>query len=133
MKRIIQSLSVVSILVITCGGCAKESSTPKIEPADSTAAQTGAENQDSVTVELAGADSVTVFDLLKQTHTVDFVSTSGGVFVKGIDSVNNGTSTFWVYSVNDTTPKIAADLMYTRAGDKIVWHFRKMKEWSESR
>lgn len=128
MKRIIQSLSVATILVISYAGCAKESSTPKVEPADSTAAQTVAENRDSVTVELVGADSVTVFDLLKAGHKVDFLSTSGGVFVKGIDSINNGTSTFWVYSVNDTTPKVAADLMYTKAGDKIVWHFRKMKE-----
>ena len=129
MKRIIQSLSVVSILVISYAGCAKESSTPKVEPADSTAAQTTLpENRDSVTVELVGADSVTVFDLLKAGHKVDFLNTSGGVFVKGIDSINNGTSTFWVYSVNDTTPKVAADLMYTKAGDKIVWHFRKMKE-----
>ncbi len=128
MKRIIQSLSAVSILVVTYGGCAKESSTPRVEPADSTAAQTVAENRDSVTVELVGADSVTVFDLLKASHKVDFLSTSGGVFVKGIDSINNGSSTFWVYSVNDATPKVAADLIYTKAGDKIVWHFRKMKE-----
>ena len=98
MKRIIQSLSAVSILVVTYGGCAKESSTPRVEPADSTAAQTTLpENRDSVTVELVGADSVTVFELLKTSHKVDFLSTSGGVFVKGIDSVNNGTSTFWVY------------------------------------
>jgi hypothetical protein len=102
-------------------GCAKQE-------ADITPKTAATESRDSVIVELAGVDSVTVFDLLKQTHEVDYLSTSGGVFVKGIDSVNNGTSTYWVYSVNDTNPKISADRMYTRAGDKVVWHFRKMKE-----
>ncbi len=122
MKRIIQCLSVVSVMLVVFAGCAKQE-------ADTTPAATAkTETPDSVAVELVGADSVTVFDLLKQTHTVDYVSTAGGVFVKGIDSVNNGTSTYWVYSVNDTNPKVAADLMYTHSGDKVVWHFRKMKE-----
>ena len=120
MKRIIQSLSVICLLGFA--GCGKQEADP------TPATTTEPHSRDSVTVELAGADSVTVFDLLKQSHQVDFVSTAGGVFVKGIDSVRNGTSTYWVYSVNDTTPKVAADRMYAKAGDRVVWHFRKMKE-----
>ncbi len=80
---------------------------------------------DSVTVALSGVDSVSVFDLLKQKHAVDYRSTISGVFVTGIDSVENSQQAYWIYTVNDTAPQVAADKMLTRDGDRVVWHFRK--------
>jgi hypothetical protein len=80
---------------------------------------------DSVTVALSGVDSVSVFDLLKKNHTVDYHSTMAGVFVTGIDSVENSQRAYWIYTVNDTTPQVAADKMLTRDGDRVIWHLRK--------
>jgi hypothetical protein len=80
---------------------------------------------DSVTVALSGVDSVSVFDLLKRNHAVDYRSTMAGVFVTGIDSVENSQQAYWIYTVNDTSPQVAADKMLTHDGDRVVWHFRK--------
>jgi hypothetical protein len=130
MNRFALCLATIGLICLAAVGCSKESATPKTADAQSVPADsTGpTHNRDSVVVELTGTDSVSVFDLLKATHKVDYLSTAGGVFVKAIDSVANGTSTYWVYSVNDTTPKVAADRMLTRTGDRVVWHFRKMAE-----
>jgi hypothetical protein len=92
-------------------------------PADTAISPT---SRDSVVVELAERDSVSVFDLLRQSHAVCFQSTIGGVFVKQIDSAKNSASAFWIYSVNDTMPKVAADRLLTRTDDRVKWHLRKM-------
>jgi hypothetical protein len=83
---------------------------------------------DSLTITLTGADSVSVFDLLQQSHTVDYQSSAMGVFVKAIDSIYSGDNYFWVYSVNDTMAKTAADKYMTADGDTIIWHFRRVGE-----
>lgn len=83
-------------------------------------------SRDSIVIELAGKDSVSVFDLLKGSHAVCYQSTIGGVFVKQIDSAKNSASAFWIYSVNDTLPKVAADRLLTHTGDRVKWHLRKM-------
>lgn len=82
---------------------------------------------DSVTIALTGEDSVSVFVLLKRTHTVDSWSTAVGKFVNGIDTLKNSARVFWVYSVNDTMPQIASDKRTTKNGDRVVWHFRKLQ------
>mgnify|MGYP006313394669 CR=1 FL=1 len=130
MKRLPLYPALLALLGLWIFGCSGESNTPKTEatPSAITDSARAASRKDSVLVELIGRDSVTVFDLLKESHRVDYLSTGGGVFVKGIDSVNNDPSTFWIYKVNDTTPKVAADRMSTRSGDRVVWHFRKMGE-----
>ncbi|MEW6050533.1 MAG: DUF4430 domain-containing protein [Candidatus Zixiibacteriota bacterium] len=83
---------------------------------------------DSVVIELAGRDSVSVFDLLRSSHELEFKSTAMGMFVRSIDSVANSSAAYWVYSVNDTMPKIASDKMLTRTGDRVRWHLRKTKQ-----
>ena len=132
MKQFVLCLAALGLIGLAAIGCSKQAATSKT--ADTKTAGPGADtarraaNRDSVVIELTGADSVTVFDLLKAGHRVDYLATAGGVFVKSIDSIANGTSVFWVYSVNDTNPKVAADRMLTRTGDRVVWHFRKMGE-----
>jgi hypothetical protein len=132
MKQFVLCLAALGLICLSVAGCSKQAATSKT--ADTQTDGPGADttrpvkNRDSVTIELTGADSATVFDLLKARHRVDYLSTAGGVFVKSIDSVANGTSVFWIYSVNDTNPKVAADRMLTRTGDRVVWHFRKMGE-----
>ena len=98
-----------------------------MEPAGKNAA-VAPSSRDSVVIELVGRDLVNVFDLLRESHAVCFQPSMNGVFVKQIDSVKSGMSAFWIYSVNDTMPNMAADRVMTHAGDRVKWYFRKMRE-----
>jgi hypothetical protein len=111
--------------ILAATGCGKKETAAKdaAKPDSVTVANT----EDSVTIDLSGIDSVSPFALLQRRHVVDFKKTAMGVFVRGIDSIMAGPGTFWLYSVNDTMPEIAADRMLTRTGDKVVWHLRKAK------
>jgi len=83
--------------------------------------------EDSVVIDLTGEDSVSVFELLKRNHNVDYKTTAMGVFVSGIDGLKNSSGVYWIYSVNDTTPQAASDKVLTKSGDRVKWHFRKQK------
>ena len=85
-------------------------------------------NRDSLIIELTGVDSMTVFQLLKSTHDVDYQSSAQGIFVQAIDSIPNGERTYWMYSVNDSMGQVACDQYMTRTGDRIRWHYRKLGE-----
>jgi len=80
---------------------------------------------DSVIIELAGADSQTVFDLLRNGRQVEYRSSAMGVFVTAIDSIENGGGAYWLYSVNDSILPVACDKYVTKIGDIVKWHFRK--------
>ncbi len=83
---------------------------------------------DSVVIELAGADSQTVFDLLKDGHEVEYKSSVIGIFVTTIDSIENSAGAYWIYSVNNSVPQVACDRYVTKNGDVVKWHFQKMRE-----
>ena len=107
-------------LAATIGGvgCSKNT-TPQTQDSDSAA-------RDSLTIELSGRDSVNILDLLRHTHSVETKSTAMGTYVLSIDSIDSGNHLYWMYTVNDSSPQIACDRYITRAGDRIVWHLRKM-------
>jgi hypothetical protein len=86
-----------------------------------------AAKRDSIVIELVGADSQTVFDLLQSSHQVTYRSTAAGVFVTAIDSIENGGGAYWIYSVNDSLPQVACDRYITKDGDIVRWHFRKAR------
>jgi hypothetical protein len=124
--RILFILALASAaFLLTFFGCGKKEPSAKVAGAVDSASV--ANSEDSVKIELVGIDSVSPFGLLQQKHIVDFRKTAMGVFVRGVDSIMAGPSAFWIYSVNDTMPKIAADRMFTRTGDKVIWHLRKAK------
>ncbi len=100
----------------------KDTSKDTTAVADSAAAVTPS---DSLTIELTGLDSLSVFELLQKSHKVNYHPTALGVFVTGIDSLKNDSHHFWVYSVNDSFPQIASDKYLTATGDRVVWHYRK--------
>ena len=79
-------------------------------------------------IELDGVDSLTVFDILRKAHEVDYISTAAGVLVREIDSVYNSRGFYWLYSVNHDMPQVAADRYMTRDGDTIRWHFRRINK-----
>jgi hypothetical protein len=81
---------------------------------------------DSMTVETIAADSTTALELLLLNHTAEFKSSAMGTFVFSIDSIDNSSNHFWLYSVNDTMATSAADQRIVRSGDAVVWHFRKV-------
>jgi len=83
---------------------------------------------DSVIIELVGADSQTVFDLLRNDHQVEYKSSVMGVFVTAIDSIENGGSAYWIYTVNDSIPPVACDKYVTKSGDILKWHFQKTEK-----
>lgn len=113
------------LVFVACSEGEKEQSTGEPEEAE-LAAVTPAE--DSLVIELPGADSMTVFDLLIQTHEVDYINTATGVFVRGIDSVNNSDEFFWLFSIDGDMPQIAADRYMTRDSSVVKWHFRRINK-----
>ncbi len=121
-KVIFFAAAVSALLVI--GSCDGKKGTS----AKSGASENGSKAQDSLVIELVGRDSVSVLDLLKQSHQVKSWSTVEGSFVQQIDSLDGTQNLFWIYSVNDTTPNIASDKYLTHNGDRVKWHFRKMKD-----
>lgn len=76
-------------------------------------------------IELVGRDSVSVFELLQESHEVDYQESSMGVFVTGIDSVQAEDGAYWLYSINDTIAQVGCDQAVTRTGDQIVWELTK--------
>jgi hypothetical protein len=127
--RLVHTLSLLlafgltaAALSMNCGKQAEQSSGKAKTTRDTVLA---AETPDSVTINLTGEDSVSVFALLRRDHKVDYKSTAMGVFVTGIDSLKTGSGYFWVYTVNDTTPPVACNRVLTRNGDSVQWHYRK--------
>ena len=83
-------------------------------------------SRDSVEIVLVAHDSLSAYDLLAESHEVGAKETAMGVFVSAVDSVENFSGGYWIYSVNDTSPKVAADKLITNRGDTVKWHFRLM-------
>jgi hypothetical protein len=117
-------LMLAAVGLISCKGKKAESA----GAAQTTPSETTPPGSDSLTIVLAGRDSVSVFDLLRESHKVDYFSTAAGTFVKGIDSLETGSRVFWIYSVNGKMPEIASDKWITKAGDQVVWHYRKLNQ-----
>jgi len=113
-------LSIIFLTAFSCGG----EKTGDTAQTDQTAPVE--EFTDSLAIELAGADSLSVFEILRGNHEVDYKSSLQGVFVTAIDSVAGGGGYLWIYEVNDSTATVACDKYMTRNGDKIMWYFRKM-------
>lgn len=120
-------LAISSMFVLcSCGSKTEKESDPRQgEAGDSTALSLHA---DSIVIEFAGVDSQTVFDLLKDSHQVEYKPSALGVFVTAIDSIENSANACWIYSVNDSIPPVACDRYVTRNGDLVRWHLRKSRQ-----
>ncbi len=131
MKRLKSQLTrlipvlIILPLAVSCGSNENGNTTAKNEASQDSVS--GLVAPDSVVIELAGIDSMTVFDLLRERHQVEFKSSALGVFVTAIDSVENSSGAYWIYTVNDSTPNVACDKCMTQNGDVVMWHFRKME------
>ncbi len=81
--------------------------------------------KDSLVITLFGYDNLSVLELTKEKHLVEFVKSPMGAFVIGIDSVYSGGGYGWLFSVNDSFVQVAADAYITKDSDIIAWHYRK--------
>jgi hypothetical protein len=118
MKTNRPALAVMALLLaIWIAGCSSEES----------AADNGDTSRDSVVIEMTAADSTTVLALLQQHHDVDVKEGSMGSFVMAIDSLRGGNDVYWLYKVNGEMVPKAADKTTVGPGDKVSWHFHKMR------
>ncbi len=78
-----------------------------------------------VVQEIALPDStgVSVLELTRAYHEVDFKQTSAGAFIEAIDGVRNRDDTYWLYYVNDSSGTMAADRYIVREGDRVEWRY----------
>ena len=82
---------------------------------------------DSLIIEMAGIEGKSVFEISDDNHELDYVESSMGVFVKGIDSISSNRSYIWLISVNDTMITTSIDKYIARDSDIIKWHYRKLE------
>lgn len=120
-------LPVLLIFLVTLFSCSQESDSAdhQTEAVKDTAVSAPV---DSLVITLAGADSSSVLELLQASHTVEVHRSALGSFVQGVDSIRNEQGYFWLYSVNDSAGKVAADKCLTSEGDVVKWHYRKIGE-----
>jgi len=120
MKRQLSAIVLISGLMLLLYGCGEKQAGTK-----ATSKGDAASVSDSLTIELDGRDGSTVLELTLESHQVEYYESAMGAFVKAIDSVKSGDSYWWLFTVNDSTVNAASDKYETRAGDRIVWHFKK--------
>jgi len=82
--------------------------------------------QDSLVITLQGQAGQTVFGLTAESHHLDYAESSAGILVKGIDGIHASRTHAWLYSVNDTMGRVAADKYTTGNSDIVKWHYRKL-------
>jgi len=80
---------------------------------------------DSMVIVLQGDSGKTAFDLLQETHEVEFIDSPAGKFVHIVDSLQTGSKYGWMYSVNGSMGTVASDKYVTSDSDVIRWHYRK--------
>jgi hypothetical protein len=71
--------------------------------------------------EFVAVDSASVLSQTRVRFQVDFDSSSMGVFVKAIDGIRNTRTAYWLYFVNSSPAKLAADAFVPQPGDTISW------------
>lgn len=117
-SQIFIAVTLVTLLVIGCN--------------ESAQIETESTARDSLVVEMTATDSITPLELLLDNHQVEYRGSIMGAFVTSVDSVENSSTAFWIYTVNDTTPKVACDKMSLNAGDQLKWQYRRVSSESSS-
>lgn len=119
-KRLLLLSFLAAIGSVLCAGCSSDDSGDK-----SNARTVDLEPNDSLVIELAGRDSMTVLEVTDAAHDVQCRASAMGSFVIQIDTIRNSPRYFWVCSVNGEMIDVAADKHMTRTGDVVRWHYRR--------
>lgn len=109
----------IALFGFACSG----SDQPKPEPVPADTV-TAAPPADSAVFTMVAEDTTDAFSILQQNHSVVSKATAMGIFVQQVDSLEGGNGAFWVYSVNDSLPMVAADKYQVVPGDTVRWHLR---------
>lgn len=120
LHRAVMALCFLAVL----STCSSKQQTDKQE--SDTAVQTSGKPEDSLVIELAGVDSLTVLELLQREHDVKYRNTAAGAFVTSIGSATSSAEYFWLFSVNDSFPTVACDRCVISGNDRVKWHFRRV-------
>jgi hypothetical protein len=126
MNKQYRFLSIVAAMaaLILITSCGKKEDTTEVTDDKTVKNIDLADEADSLILEMAGVDSMTVFDILSQQHDVKHMSSLKGAYVIGIDDIVNEEGYFWMYSVNQEMGEVASDKYITKKGDQIRWHYR---------
>ena len=114
-KRIILALAIVFVLTGALTGCDLKRNTTAVS-----------ETQQQKVITYDGVEGKTAYDLLKEKYKVEADQQSFGVMVKSINGLATTDKEFWLYSVNDQQPNVAADQYVTKTGDKVKWEYKGM-------
>lgn len=114
-RRIILILAIAFVFTGTLTGCALQKNTAAVS-----------QTQQQKIITYDGVDGKTTYDLLKEKYVVEADQQSFGVMVKSINGLVATDKEFWLYSVNDQQPSVAADKYQTKTGDKIKWEYKGM-------
>jgi len=94
--------------------------------ASDTTAQISGQPEDSLVIELAGVDSLSVLELLQREHDIRYRNTAAGAFVISIGPAASSSEYFWLFSVNDSFPTVACNRCVVSGNDRVRWHFRRV-------
>ncbi len=73
------------------------------------------------TVQYIADGHSTAFAQLRESHKVDYDSSSMGIFVKSIDGIAQSKTNYWLYYVNDESQSEAASKYVPAEGDTVQW------------
>jgi len=113
------TLIIFALSVISCGNKNTDKTESEVLRGDD-------KGGDSLVLVVQGSDGKSILEVTEAEYDVDYVESSMGAFIKGIDSIRAGDGYAWFISVNDSMIKISADRYVTGDSDIVKWHFRKL-------
>ncbi|MCD6477394.1 MAG: DUF4430 domain-containing protein [Candidatus Aenigmarchaeota archaeon] len=73
-------------------------------------------------------NQTTVFQLLNETHSVNYKEYSTGYFIVSIDGVEQNGTYSWLYFVNGKPPMVSVDKYHLSNNDVVVFKFLSNNE-----
>lgn len=79
------------------------------------------------TISYDGQNGKTALDLLKASHQVESQDSSIGIFVTGIDGIQNQDNKYWMFYVDSKLASLGADQYVSHDGEKIEWRYESLE------
>ncbi|HLB95888.1 MAG TPA: DUF4430 domain-containing protein [Patescibacteria group bacterium] len=118
---------VILAVILILGGSALGNSVSKKQAQKSTLGTSEIKPVVEKIVAYDGEEGKTALEILKTTHKVAGQDTSIGVFVTGIDEVENADNKYWMFYVDGKLATAGADQYKTKNGEKIEWRYGSLE------